>query len=95
MDALLADHEALKGEFQRNLGQTSAAMEDVLSLQESCAKVALLQKEQTELKSTVAGLMKLVQLRENEIISLRSQLQEVRVGCAISPGCSLRLSRIS
>jgi hypothetical protein len=78
MDALLADHEALKAELQRNLQRTSAAMDDVLSLQESCAKVASLQVEQTELKSTVAGLTKLVELRENEIKGLRCQLQEVR-----------------
>jgi septal ring factor EnvC (AmiA/AmiB activator) len=78
IEALADSQSELKKSFQANLEAVEFAMNDVVELQQSYSKIAELQSEQSELKSTVESLSRQLKQREEELSSLSTQLREVR-----------------
>jgi chromosome segregation ATPase len=77
MATLLAEVAGIKGTWQGKLNEISTVLEDVVTLKKGQLEVSKLHRQQEELHEELKVLSRMLKLREEEIRSLQTQLEQV------------------
>lgn len=77
MEKLLVEVAGVKGSWQGKLKEISAVLEDVVTLKKGQLEVSKLNQQQEELHEELKVLSRMLKLRETEIKSLETQLDQV------------------